>query len=60
MKFGKVIAYLKKIKKIYESCDTPPEFCFFHQKSETFVKARNIDIDCIIMHNLDCNSFNLY
>ena len=27
MKLGTVIPYLKKIKKIYESRDTPPEFC---------------------------------
>ena len=26
MKFGKVIAYLKKIQKIYKSRDMPPEF----------------------------------
>ena len=27
MKLGTVIPYLKKIKKIYDSCDTHPEFC---------------------------------
>ena len=27
MKFGTVIPYLKKIQKIYESRDTPLEFC---------------------------------
>ena len=27
MKLGTVIPYLKKIKKIYESHDAPPEFC---------------------------------
>ena len=27
MKLGTVIPYLKKIKKIYESRDTPLEFC---------------------------------
>ena len=27
MKLGTVIPYLKKIKKIYESRDTHPEFC---------------------------------
>ena len=26
-KLGTVIPYLKKIQKIYESRDTPPEFC---------------------------------
>ena len=30
MKLGTVITYLKKIQKIYESCDTHPEFCW-HQ-----------------------------
>ena len=27
IKFDTVIPYLKKIQKIYESRDTPPEFC---------------------------------
>ena len=27
MKLGTVIPYLKNIEKIYESCDTPAEFC---------------------------------
>ena len=27
MRFGTVIHYLKKIEKIYESHDTPSEFC---------------------------------
>ena len=27
MKLGTVIPYLKKIKKIHESRDTPPDFC---------------------------------
>ena len=27
MKLGTVIPYLKKIKKIQESRDTPPDFC---------------------------------
>ena len=30
MKLGTVIPYLKKIQEIYESRDTPPEFCW-HQ-----------------------------
>ena len=30
IKVGTVIPYLKKIQKIYESCDTPLEFCL-HQ-----------------------------
>ena len=27
MKLGTVIPYLKKIQKIYESRETPPEYC---------------------------------
>ena len=27
IKLGTVIPNLKKIQKIYESCDTPPDFC---------------------------------
>ena len=27
MKLGTVLPYLKKIQKIYQSCDTPSEFC---------------------------------
>ena len=27
MKLGTVIPYLKKFQKLYESCDTPLEFC---------------------------------
>ena len=30
MKLGRAIPYLKKIQKIYESRETPPEFCL-HQ-----------------------------
>ena len=60
MKFGTVIAYLKKMQKINKSRDTPLEFYFFHRKSGTFVIPINTDIDCIIMHNFYCNSFNLY
>ena len=31
MKLGTVIAYLKKIQKIYESCDIPLEFRWHQQ-----------------------------
>ena len=30
MKLGTVVAYLKKIQKIYESCYTLYEFCWHH------------------------------
>ena len=29
MKLDRVIAYLKNIQKIYESCDAPLEFCCY-------------------------------
>ena len=55
MKLGTIIRYLKKIEEIYESCDIPLDFCshqfFFHQKSVNFVKARNADIDYILILN---------
>ena len=41
MKLGTVIPYLKKIKKIYESRDTHPEFCwhqyFFTGNQQSFL-----------------------
>ena len=55
IKIGAVIPYLKKIQKIYESCDTPSEFCwhqhFFLRKSGNFIISNNTDIDSILMHN---------
>ena len=33
MKLGTVVPYLKKIQKIYKSCDTPHEFCWYVRKS---------------------------
>ena len=55
MKLGTVIPYPKKIRKIYESRDTPVEFCshrhFFHRKSINFAISRNTDIDCNLIHN---------
>ena len=54
MKLGTVIHYLKKIKKTYKLRDTPwillTSKCF-HWKSATFFISRNIDIDCILIHN---------
>ena len=40
MKLGTVIAYQKKIQKIYKPHDTA-----------TFVISGNTDIDCILIHN---------
>ena len=51
---NKVIPYLKKIQKIYESRDTPWVLltsAFFHRKSASFAISRNTDIDCILIHN---------
>ena len=43
------------IQNIYESCDTPLEFCwhqyFFHSKLANFAISRNTDIDRILIHN---------
>ena len=54
MKLGTVIHYLKKIQKTYKLRDTPlillTSKCF-HWKSATFFISRNIDIDCILIHN---------
>ena len=53
MKLATVIPYLKKIQTIYESSDTPLEFCWhkhFHwksAKSANFAITRNTDTDCI-------------
>ena len=45
----------RRSKKIYESRDTPLEFCwhqhFFKRKSANFAISRNTDIDCILIHN---------
>ena len=55
MKLGTVIPYLKKIQKLYDSHDTPPDFClhqyFVNRKSANFVISRNKDIDCILVGN---------
>ena len=51
MKLGTVILNLKKIQKIYESCDTPLEFltlAVFHRKSANFDISRNTDIGKVI------------
>ena len=60
MKLGTVIPYLKKIQKIYESRDTPPEFCWqqhFFIGNQQILLYQEIQINiafwCIIS-----NSFN--
>ena len=53
VKLGTVIPYLKKIKKIYKSRDTPltsADISIFPLEIK-FVISRNTDIDCILVHN---------
>ena len=52
MKLGRVIPYLKKNPKI--TWHTPwilLTSTFFHRESANFAISRNIDIDCILVHN---------
>ena len=55
MILDKVIRYLKKIQKTYESRGSPRVFCghghFFHRKSSNFAISRNTDIDFLLIHN---------
>ena len=44
------MSYLKKIQKIFESCDIN---ILFHWKSATFLILRNTDRDCILVHNFE-------
>ena len=46
MKLGRVIPYLRKIKKIYKSRDTVLlTSALFHRKSVSFATSRNTDVD---------------
>ena len=52
MKLGTVIPYLKKIKKMYESRDTPFEFCWHkHFLTGNQQILLYTDIDCILIHD---------
>ena len=52
MKLGTVIPYLKKIQKIYESRDTPFEFCWHkHFLTGNQQILFYTDIDCILIHD---------
>ena len=53
MKLGTVIPYLKKIQKIYESRDTPLEFCIsiFSPDISKFWYINKTVIDCILIDN---------
>ena len=49
------IPYTTKMLKIYESRDTPLNFCWhqfpFYWKLANFAISRNTDIDCILVHD---------
>ena len=54
MKLVTVIAYQKKILKIYKSPDiflSSADVTFFHRKSPNFTISSNTDIDYILTHN---------
>ena len=51
IKLGTVVPYPRKIKKIYESRDSPLDQHFFHRKSANFAISKNTDIDRILIHN---------
>ena len=54
MKLGRVILYLKKIQKIFQSLDIPPEFCWhqnFFTREKQILLYQEIDVDCILIHN---------
>ena len=51
IKLGKVISYLKKNRKIYESYDTHYEFCFYTENQQIFAISSNTIIDFILVYN---------
>ena len=60
MKLDIVIPYLKKIKKIYESRDTPPEFCWhqhFFPGNQQILLYQEIQIHIAFWYIIS-NSFN--
>ena len=60
MKLGTIIPYLKKIQKIYESRDTPPEFCwhqFFFTGNQQILLYQEIQIKTAFWYIVS-NSFN--
>ena len=60
MKLDIVIPYLKKIKKIYESRDTPPEFCWhqhFFSGNQQILLYQKIQIHIAFWYIIS-NSFN--
>ena len=60
MKLGTTIPYLKKIQKINESCDTPPEFCwrqFSFTRNQQISKYQEIQTQ-IAFWFIISNSFN--
>ena len=55
MKLGTVLPYFKKTQKIYESRDTPVDFCwhqhFFIENQQIFTISENTDTDSILVYN---------
>ena len=55
MKLGTVMAYLKKIQKIYKSHDAPLDFCWYQLPftgNQQTLPYQEIQLDCILIH---CN-----
>ena len=62
IKLGTVIPYLKKIQKIYESCDTPLEFCWhqhFFTENQQILLCQEIQIKIAFWYIIS-NSFNIF
>ena len=60
MELGTVIPYLKKIQKIYESRDTPPEFCWhqhFFTENQQILLFQKAQIKIVFWYIIS-NSFN--
>ena len=54
MKLGTVIPCLRIIQKIYESRDTPLDFCwhqYFFNENQQILEYQKIQKDCVLIHN---------
>ena len=51
MRLGTVIPCLKKIQKTWHTPWVVLTSAFFNRKSANFAIARNVDIECILIHN---------
>ena len=62
MKLGTIIPYLKKTQKIYESRNTPLEFCWyqhFYIKNQQILLYQKIKIQIALLHIIS-KSFNFF